>query len=44
MIRTMPQLEIAEYIEKMNDGFTEISFEPLSDIWKEALGNLFDDI
>ena len=42
--RTMPQLEVRNYMEKVNNDFSEMSFEPLSDIWEEALGHLFDDI
>ncbi len=44
MLRTMPQLAIKDYIDKVRDEFTEMSFEPLSDIWKEALGDIFDDL
>lgn len=44
MIRTMPQLAVKDYMEKVKDEFTEMSFEPLSDVWKEALGNIFHDI
>ena len=40
----MPQLGIKDLMEKVNQEFTEMSFEPLSDIWEEALGDLFDDL
>lgn len=42
--RTMPQLDVRDYMEKVNQGFSEVSFEPLSDVWEEALGRLFDDV
>jgi proteasome assembly chaperone (PAC2) family protein len=42
--RAMPQLEVKDYMEKVNDEFSEMSFEPLSDVWEEALGDLFDDL
>jgi predicted ATP-grasp superfamily ATP-dependent carboligase len=41
--RTMPQLRVRDYMEKVNSEFSEMSFEPLSDIWEDALGHLFDD-
>jgi hypothetical protein len=42
--RTMPQLEVKSYMEKVNEEFSEMSFEPLSDVWEEALGDLLDDL
>lgn len=44
MIKTTPQLAIKEYLTKIKSEFTEMSFEPLSNVWKEALGNILDDI
>jgi hypothetical protein len=41
--RTMPHLELKGYMEKVNKEFSEMSFEPLSDLWEEALGHLFED-
>ena len=41
---TMPQLEVREYMEKVYENFAEMSFEPLSDAWEEALGDLFEDL
>lgn len=38
-----PRLEIQSYMEKVNEEFSETFFEPLSDVWREALGHLFDD-
>jgi predicted ATP-grasp superfamily ATP-dependent carboligase len=42
--RTMPQLEVKEYMKKVSAEFSEMSFEPLSDVWAEALGDLFDEL
>jgi predicted ATP-grasp superfamily ATP-dependent carboligase len=39
----MPQLGVKDLIDQVNKEFTEMSFEPLSDVWEEALGDLFDD-
>jgi hypothetical protein len=39
----MPQLGVKNLIDQVNKEFTEMSFEPLSDVWEEALGDLFDD-
>jgi len=41
--RAMPQLEIKDYMEKVDKEFSETFFEPLSDIWREALDHLFDE-
>jgi len=40
---TMPHLGVRSYLEKVNKEFTGESFEPLSDVWEEALGHLFED-
>lgn len=39
----MPQLRIREYIEKVNEEFTENSFMNLDDVWERELGDLFKD-
>ena len=44
LARTMPQLGVRDYMEEVNDEFSEASFEPLSDVWDEALGQLFDGL
>jgi predicted ATP-grasp superfamily ATP-dependent carboligase len=41
---SMPQLEVKKYMENINQEFTEMSFEPLSELWEDALGHLFEDI
>jgi len=39
----MPQLKVREYMKGVNEGFTEVPFMPLSEVWEEELGHLFDD-
>jgi len=41
--RKMPDLGVKEYMDRVNKEFTETSFEPLSDLWEEALGRLLED-
>lgn len=41
---TMPDLEIREYMRQVDNEFTERSFEPLSDVWEDAVRDLFDDL
>jgi proteasome assembly chaperone (PAC2) family protein len=48
MATQMPQVPIHEYISKMTREFEEMRFESgkdvkLSDVWEDALGDLFDD-
>jgi predicted ATP-grasp superfamily ATP-dependent carboligase len=42
--REMPQLKIKEYLEKLAEEFTEMSFMPLDDVWERELGDLFEDM
>jgi proteasome assembly chaperone (PAC2) family protein len=39
----IPQLNIKEYMDKVDEEFTEMTFMPLDDVWERELGNLFDD-
>jgi predicted ATP-grasp superfamily ATP-dependent carboligase len=41
--RDMPELEVRAYLEQVNAEFTEVPFVPLSDVWEEQLGDLFED-
>lgn len=41
--RQLPQLKIHDYLKKVTEDFTERPFIPLSDVWEEELGDLFDD-
>jgi len=42
--RTMPGLGVRDYMEEVNQDFTEVRFEPLSAVWEEALRDLFEDL
>jgi predicted nuclease with TOPRIM domain len=35
-----PQLGIREYLKRVSDEFTEVTFSPLEDIWEEELRRL----
>lgn len=39
----MPQLQVREYMQKLTQDFTEMSFMPLDDVWERELGDLFGD-
>jgi predicted ATP-grasp superfamily ATP-dependent carboligase len=39
----MPELHVKAYLEQVNADFTEGPFVPLSDVWEEQLGDLFED-
>lgn len=41
--RTMPELNIREYVRELSRDFEERPFMPLDDIWEEELGDLFGD-
>ena len=43
LAREMPQLRVQDYIKEVNEDFTEVPFVPLSDVWEEGLGDLFED-
>jgi proteasome assembly chaperone (PAC2) family protein len=38
-----PQLGVHEYMARLAEGFNEVLFEPLDDVWEEELRRLFDD-
>jgi hypothetical protein len=44
LAETMPQLKVRDYMRHVEEEFSEMRFEPLSDVWGEALGDLFDDL
>lgn len=41
--RDSPELKVGEYIASLTQGFEETPFEPLSDLWKRELRDLFDE-
>jgi predicted ATP-grasp superfamily ATP-dependent carboligase len=38
-----PQLDVREYMKRLEEEFTEVTFDPLDDVWKDELRRLFDD-
>jgi proteasome assembly chaperone (PAC2) family protein len=44
LARAMPELNVRAYMEQVNGDFTEVSFVPLSGVWEEELGHLFEDL
>ena len=42
MEQDMPQLNISEYLTKLNAEFEELAFNPLSDVWDSGLEGLDD--
>ncbi len=43
LAKAMPHLRVKEYMQEINDDFTERPFIPLSDVWEEGLRSLLDD-
>jgi proteasome assembly chaperone (PAC2) family protein len=43
LANTMPELKVKDYIENVNADFTETSFVPLSNVWEEALRDIFEE-
>ena len=39
----LPHLDVRGYLEQVNAEFTETTFEPLSHVWEDALGEILDD-
>ena len=39
----VPKAQVREYLEKINAGFTEMSFMPLDDAWEAGLRDIFRD-
>lgn len=44
LAKTMPELNVQEYMEQVNDEFVERPFMPFRDLWEQELGGLFDDV
>jgi predicted ATP-grasp superfamily ATP-dependent carboligase len=42
--REMPQLNVQEYVDKLNTEFKEMPFVPLGDVWEEEFRDLFKDM
>jgi hypothetical protein len=41
--RESPQLGVRDYMKRLSDTFTEKQFDPLDDVWEDALRGLLDD-
>ena len=44
LARQLPQLKIRDYLRKVAEEFEERTFMPLSDVWEEELGDLFEGL
>ncbi len=42
--RKLPQAQVREFLDKLNEQFNEMSFMPLDDVWDRELGDLFDSL
>jgi proteasome assembly chaperone (PAC2) family protein len=38
-----PQLEVRQYMDRLEEEFKEVIFEPLDDVWEEELRRIFDE-
>lgn len=43
IIEKMPQLNIRDYMDKLQTEFNELSFVPLDDVWEQGLADIFGD-
>jgi hypothetical protein len=43
LVNTAPQLNVREYLSELAATFTEVSFDPLADVWEEEINRLLDD-
>lgn len=41
--RKAPQLGVREYFARLSEDFTEMTFNPLDDVWEDALRGILDD-
>lgn len=41
--KTNPDLGIQDYLTNLSEGFSEVTFAPLGDVWEEELRRLLDD-
>jgi predicted ATP-grasp superfamily ATP-dependent carboligase len=41
--RLSPQAGVREYMQRLSEGFTELTFDPLDDVWEDELRRLFND-
>ena len=43
LAQTMPELNVQDYMQQVNDEFVERPFMPFRDLWEQELDGLFDD-
>jgi hypothetical protein len=43
LTKKTPELGLSEYMDKVNEAFTETPFIPLSVVWEEQLGRLLEE-
>lgn len=41
--RSSPQAGVRDYMRRLSEAFTEVTFDPLDDVWEQELRRLFDD-
>jgi hypothetical protein len=41
--KTTSQISVRDYMRRLSEGFTETIFDPLDEVWEQALRGLFDD-
>jgi proteasome assembly chaperone (PAC2) family protein len=44
LIEELPQLNIRDYLDKLEEQFTELSFVPLDDVWERELRDIFGNL
>jgi hypothetical protein len=42
--KSFPDVNITEYLQRLEDEFEEVVFEPLQDLWEEEISRLFDKL
>lgn len=43
LVNTAPQLGVREYLNELSAAFTEMSFNPLADVWEDEINRLLDE-
>jgi hypothetical protein len=38
-----PQLGVRDYLDNLSEEFSEVTFQPLDDVWEEEFRRLFED-
>ncbi len=38
-----PQLEVRKFMDRLEEEFKEVIFEPLDDVWEEEFRRIFDE-